>query len=109
MEGMPICLPPTRRPAHAEGRCISSHHEGSAEGEAELYRKPEPNTERAVIIPTDEFEKWATSWEQRTNLCRDCKGSGEELASISVYDGAKYRPCRQCKGTGKPIAAIVTI
>lgn len=55
----------------------------------------------AIHISLREEEIIADEWARRTGKCPACKGSGKEVASISVQHGTTWRACAQCKGEGR--------
>lgn len=67
------------------------------------FKKPDPGTERRLVISFAELDAFCAQWERETGTCSKCIGSGEELARYSSVDGSTYRTCSRCRGTGKVV------
>ena len=62
---------------------------------------PPRNQWRAVVISNEQVAETWRQWEAETGRCSHCGGSGQQVKSISVTEGASYRTCSGCGGTGK--------
>jgi DnaJ-class molecular chaperone len=54
-----------------------------------------------VVISNEQVAETWRQWEAETGRCSHCGGSGQQVKSISVTEGASYRTCSGCGGTGK--------
>lgn len=57
-----------------------------------------------VIATRQEIDQQMVAYEAETGHCRNCAGSGQELAGWSAETGVRYRTCRRCDGSGVPAA-----
>lgn len=80
--------------------CKVTFQRGRRKGQMNWGRR-EKSTERTVILPVADHEKFCEEWEKRTGLCRNCTGEGKVFASWNHITGTKYRPCARCRETGK--------
>ena len=66
------------------------------------WRRMKKATEQAVILTIAEHDAWLLRWEERTGVCFECQGRGQELARAWIDDDhqprTEWRPCRRCKG-----------
>ncbi|QSQ14082.1 hypothetical protein [Myxococcus landrumensis] len=67
------------------------------------YGKPDPGTERRLVISFVELDACKAQWEAETGKCSKCGGSGEEGAGWSKEGGSRYRTCTRCNGSGKAV------
>lgn len=97
------CLPEYSR-AHEMveiiGICAPLKSKGKHKG-LPNYKAGDKSTLRTVYLTNAELDAWTLAWEQRTDLCIQCEGTGQEWAGWSAKDGTRYRPCRKCNATGK--------
>lgn len=64
------------------------------------FKKPNPGTERRLVVSFAELDAFRDDWEKETGKCSDCGGCGRDAFSAS-----SGRPCRRCGGDGKARAS----
>ena len=60
---------------------------------------------RRLSVSSLQAEQWGREYEAETGNCRECEGSGEEVASAGV-GGTLYRSCSRCGGSGEAKDAV---
>ena len=79
---------------------VGTFSRGSRKGRPKF---PPKNQLQRVVITAAEKKQAQMEWENTTGLCSCCGGSGKQVKSISITEGATYRDCVACNGTGKPL------
>jgi len=74
------------------GVFLTTYHSGPRKGRPN-YRKPEPGTERAVIITMDDIKAEAERYRAETGRCPECYGTGMEWRGFGP-EGTYYRRCK---------------
>lgn len=55
---------------------------------------------KTCVVTEAELVQERADYEARTSLCRQCGGSGQQVASVSVVHGVSYKDCTRCRGKG---------
>jgi hypothetical protein len=73
------------------------------------YKRPLPGSEGKFVLDERAYEAWLPTWEERTDKCHLCKGTGQQYMGWSKAEGTKTRDCPRCGATGNaPASGIET-
>lgn len=51
-----------------------------------------------IVVSESELKEAASSYEEETGKCWNCKGGGKVFSGWSAKEGTTYRPCDRCGG-----------